>query len=221
MDKKEESAIEEEEEPWWKGPVKYIVGIFLVLIMVLWFIPAYSVRLDPEPREIPSIKGVLPTRIVVMNTTSINKKEDYGVFVKPSNPVIKSIATKIVSTACKRENIICHAKAIYYFVRDNLEYVADPVGLEYVEHPLQTINNGGGDCESGSIVLASLEEAIGVDSQLVLIRGHAYVRIRLEKAAKKYKIGDWIYLDWTCKDCDFGEIPWKNIGKKAIYLEVP
>lgn len=210
-----------EEELWWKGPIRYILGILLILLIVLWLIPAWSVRLDPTPKRIPSIEEVLPTRIVVMNVTSINKKEDYGVFVEPSNPVIKSIATKIVTLACNRENIICHAKAIYYFVRDNLEYVADPVGSEYVEHPLQTINNGGGDCESGSILLASLEEAVGVDSQLVLIQGHAYVRIRLDEAANKYKIDDWVYLDWTCKKCDFGEIPWQNMGKEATYLEVP
>ena len=53
--------------------------------------------------------------------------------------------------------------------------------------------------------------AIGLEYELVFIPNHVFLRIKLDKALKRYKIGDWTYLDWTCKTCDFGEIPPNNM----------
>ena len=30
--------------PWYKGPIKIIIGIFLILLMILWLIPAYAIK---------------------------------------------------------------------------------------------------------------------------------------------------------------------------------
>ena len=107
------------------------------------------------------------------------------------------------------------------FVRDNIEYVSDPVAKEYIESPVELLQTRGGDCESGTLLLAALEESIGIDSEIVLIPGHAYLRIKLPSALNKYKLdGDWVYLDWTCNNCDFGEIPYKNVGRESSYLKV-
>ena len=210
----DEEIIEEE---GWPSPLKIIIGIFLVIIVILMIIPIYSVKLDPEPRDIPSIQDVLPQGVQVQKIDS----SDFKDFVMPTDPGIKQVATKVATESCNG-NKICQAKALYYFVRDNVEYVADPVGSEYWESGIEVLNSGGGDCESGSLLLASLEEAIGVDSQIVLVTGHAYLRIRLPEALKKYKLdGDWIYLDWTCESCEFGEVPWQTLSKGARYVEVP
>ena len=52
----EEQPGEKEElkEPWYKGPIKYIIMLFLVLIIILWIVPDYSIKLDPEPKTIYS-----------------------------------------------------------------------------------------------------------------------------------------------------------------------
>lgn len=213
----EEKEIEEEQEPWWKGPIKWIMAIFLVLMIVLWVFPYYSVRLDPEPKVVPKLEDVIPENIVLENKTY----SDYKGAVNPTDPVIKQIASKVSSMACDG-NKVCQAKAVYYFVRDRYSYIADPIKKEYIEDPKEFLFVGGGDCESGSIALASLMEAIGINAQLVFVTGHAYARIELPNALKRYKLDeDWVYLDWTCKDCEFGEIPWKNVKKEAVYLEVP
>ena len=212
--------FEEEEQPK-PSPLKYILAVFLALIIVLMAIPYYSVKLDPSPQYIPTIEEVLPDGVEVRNeSVRINNSYDFRLFVTPTDPKIKYTANKIVTIACE-ENIICQSKAVYYFVRDNIEYVADPQGFEYVEPNIEVLASGGGDCESGSLVLASLEEAIGVDAQLVFVANHAYVRIKLDQAPAKYKKDGWIYLDWTCKQCQFGEIPWENWEKHHSYLEVP
>jgi len=216
----EEIKEGEEQEPWYKGPIKYIIMLFLILLIVLWVFPSYSVKLDPEPKRIAKINEVLPQNFAVENRNfTLKAKKDFVTFVNPSDPIIKQIATKIATLSCDG-NIICQAKAIYYFVRDNIEYVADPVNFEYVEDPTEVLSSAGGDCESGTLLLASLMEAIGVDAELVFIPGHAFLRIRLDDALKKYKAGEWIYLDWTCKTCRFGEIPLSDKNKEMRFLGV-
>jgi len=206
----------EEKKPWYKGPIKYILAAFLVLIIIAMIVPHYAVTLDPEPQNIPALAQVLPLNMEIPANTSQNYQE----LVKPSDPIIKQIADKIASQSCK-ESKICQAKAIYYFTRDNINYVSDPIGTEYLEDPREVLATAAADCESGAILLASLQEAIGIDAQLVFIPGHAFVRIQLDKARAKYKQPDgYIYLDWACNTCEFGEIPYKNIKEEKQILEV-
>jgi len=205
----------EEKEPWYKGPIKYILAAFLILMVILWIIPIYAVRIDPEPKNIPALSEVLPANIQLENNIS----QEYTELVNPTDSIIKQIADSIAAKSCKSSNI-CQAKAIYYFTRDNINYVSDPIGEEYLEDPKEVLLTSAADCESGAILLASMMEAIGIDAQLVFIPGHAFVRIKLDKARAKYKIDDYIYLDWTCNQCTFGEIPYKNINKEKQILEV-
>ena len=213
----EEEIIEQ--EPWYKGPIKWILAVFLVLILVLMIVPRYAVKLDPEPRNIPSIdefSDMIDVEAGDQTTSLIEAIE----FVDPSDPIIKQIATKIASSSCQQSKV-CQAKALYYFVRDNIEYVGDPVKSEYIESPVEVLKNGGSDCESGTLLLAALEESIGINAEIVLVPSHAYLRIKLPEALNKYKLdGNWVYLDWTCNSCEFGEIPVKNVGRDASYLNV-
>lgn len=211
---KEETEIEQEPEPWYKGPIKIILSLFLILIIVFWYIPNYAVKLDPHPSRIPSIVEVLPNNIQLENkTVQINNRDDYLKLINPSDPIIKQTADKIAAISCEGKRI-CQAKAVYYFVRDNFDYISDPVNREYVEDPKEVLVKGGADCESGTILLANLLESIGIVTEMVFIPQHAFLRIKLPEASKRYKIDDWVYLDWTCDNCEFGEIPLKN--KKYI-----
>jgi transglutaminase-like putative cysteine protease len=100
---------------------------------------------------------------------------------------------------------------MYYFVRDNIQYVSDPYAKEYIASPLETLKTGGGDCDDGALLLAAMLESIGVNTRIVTIPGHAFVKAEMPDAPPKYKIGGWIYMDWTCRTCSFGEIPYNNI----------
>jgi len=194
--------IEEEQEPWWKGPIKYIMMIFLLLIIVMWYFPKESIKLDPSPGRIPTIGEVLPEGFSVGNRTG---GEDYDVFVL-NDPVLKQIGNKIAALSCEGSKI-CQAKAVYYFVRDNIEYVSDPFKFEYIESPYEVLYAGIADCDGHAVLLSALEGSIGINSELVFIPNHVFVRIKLTDAAKRYKNNGWIYLDPTCKNCEFGELP--------------
>jgi len=205
-----------------KKIVWLFVGLFLVMIMVLYLFPYQWITAYEEPKRITSVGQALAHGME--NDLAEPKKaissEDIKALVNPSDQKIKLTANKIVTASCK-EGTLCYSKALFYFIRDNYEYVADPQGVEYVEDPKEFLVAGGGDCESGSITLATLQEAIGIDAQLVLVFQHAYVRVKIADAPSTLKNDDWIYLDWTCQDCDFGEIPWQNWQKRATFIDVP
>ena len=209
----ESQEITEEPDPWYRGPIKIVLSLFLLLLIVMWTFSYYGGKIDPEPTRIPSKAEALPIDIILDNDTIlIVTKNDFYKAIKPEDPVIKQTADRIASISCDG-NRVCQAKAIYYFIRDNYDYISDPVNKEYIEDPKEFLKIGGADCESGTLALASLLEAIGIQAELVFIPGHALLRINLPEASKRYKINDYVYLDWTCSNCNFGEIP-LNVRKE-------
>ncbi len=114
----------------------------------------------------------------------------------------------------------------WYFVSDNFDYVIDPVNKEYVETPQESLFAGAMDCDGHAVLLAALQESIGINAELVFIPSHVFVRIQLPEASKRYKNykkdkeDHWVYLDTTCKSCSFGELPLQDTNKQQTYLEV-
>ena len=207
----------EDESRWYHGPLKLILGLFLLLILLSWLVPYYSVALDPRPKDIPSYDEIMDSFDVVVNESF--KSDNLADYVR-DDVTLRKIATKISTESCD-EGRICYAKALYYFVRDNIEYVNDPVGEDYYETGEEVLLTKGADCESGTLLLASFYESIGIDSEIVIIPGHAFLRVRLPEALSRYKKdGDYVYLDWTCSSCDFGEIPWQNVEKEKRIVYV-
>ncbi|TKJ17082.1 hypothetical protein CEE44_00925 [Candidatus Woesearchaeota archaeon B3_Woes] len=209
--------MEEEiiEEPWYKGPIKWIISLFLILLIILWFIPAYGVKIDPRPSYIPTIDEVVVSKIEVDEThhNSISLE-----LVKGSDPVIKEIADKIVVKACQNGGRVCHSKALFYFVRDNFNYVSDPTEYEYIKTAKESLVSGGGDCDDASVLLANLLDAVGIETRFVFIPRHVYLEGYLPEALNRYKTQSWVVLDATCKNCGFGEMPYQNQNKRKTYL---
>lgn len=205
----------EDKEPIWKRPVIIILSLFLVLIIVSMSIPYYSVRLDPEPEYIALIDEVVDKDIIVEEDTT----NDYLALVKPNDVVVKRAADKIISLSGCGSNKICHAKAIFYFVRDKFEYVSDPYKYEYVKSARESFVAGGGDCDDASVLLANLLEAVGIRTRFVFIPGHVYIQAYMPDALKKYRENNWVNLDATCMYCGFGEISYKSSDKEKRYLE--
>ena len=182
-----EGLEDEQRESKSRWFLKLVLGIFLLILIVLFVVPYYGVKIDPEPERIISVEEALEGR-------------EYA------KDLIKFVADKVVASACMSGNKVCHAKALFYFVRDNFRYVADPAGKEYIEKPEEFLLAGGGDCESGSLFLVALLESVGIKAEVVARGGHAFVRAYLPEVLKKYKKDGYVYLDWTCKQCGFGEL---------------
>lgn len=219
-----EELLPNEEEGKRRSPLIYILVIFLILLIVLMAVPYYAVRLDPRPSTIISLDEALQGENLDYGAVDhkIVSRSDFRRFITPEDQTVRDIAVKIVSNACKnvREKDVCNSKAIYLFVRDNIEYVSDPNKFEYGETVQEVLKTGGSDCDGLSTTMASLLEAVGVDVRLVFIPGHVYVQAKLPGAMQSYKDdGDYVSLDATCKSCDFGEIPYADNFNKE-YLAV-
>jgi len=212
----EEFSEEEEKEHWLKGPLKLIIALFLILIILLWFIPVYAIKIDPSPSHIPKISEVVLMDISPNETYFRSISKD---LVNGRDPIIKEVADRIAIDSCKSYSKICHAKAIFYFVQNNFNYVPDPTAFEYIKTAKQSLRLPAGDCDDGSVLIASLLDAVGIKSRFVFIPRHVYIQAYLPEARKKYKAeNDWVNLDVTCFNCEFGEIPYKNQESKKRYL---
>jgi hypothetical protein len=122
------------------------------------------------------------------------------------------------------------ARRIFEFVRDEIQYVYDPTGLEEVQSPETTLKLRAGDCEDQAILLSSLLSAIGFESALIFadtnndqIPDHVYSAVFIPAAPEYTKplkrkrlddgkdLHDWIPLDPSSQDSDFGVIPIQDL----------
>ena len=198
------NPLEEEKQNWF--PLKTLIAVILGFMIIAMIIPFYAIKLDPEPKKIPSIGEVVPANLDIGNYTRIYSANEYYKLMNPNDPEIKRIADRIVSYSCD-SNKICQAKALYYFTRNNIIYISDPP-YDYVKSARETLVAKGGDCDDHAVLLANLMQAIGISTEFVFVPNHVFIRIYLPEALGKYKIKgtDWINLDPTCNDCDFGQI---------------
>lgn len=201
------------------SPFGLILGLFLVLLIILLIVPYYGVKLDPNPTNIPNLSDVT---FLLGNETGTKLEsrniDDYKVLVSPNNPKVKLIADRIATQSCGSSRI-CNAKAMFYFVRDNFDYVSDPRKHEYVKDAVLSLQSEGGDCDDASVLLATLLEAVGIKTRFVFIPGHVYVEAFMPNALNKYRNEEgWVTLDATCRNCKFGDIPYSTSKSQKIYI---
>ncbi len=208
-----EEDHEEFHDPWYKGPVKVIIGLFLILILVLWLVPIYGIKQNPEPNYNPTLKEL---NVPELDIPEVNS-DKITAYVQVT-PEIKQLADKIVTLSCKETHRVCNAKAIFYFVQNNFNYLNDPLAFEYYKTPQESLNSNSGDCDDASILLSSLLQSIGFQTRFVFVPGHVYVQVKVKEAVSSYKTeDDWINIDGTCQGCKFGEVHYKYADSKKSY----
>ncbi|MFC1753556.1 transglutaminase family protein [Thermoproteota archaeon] len=206
-----EKDLEKEEESSRRSPLWIIMALGLALLIVAMVLPAKYFGQDKNPHDIPSLEDV---QDLVVLSSCVNVTTMLGC-IHPAE--VKAVANKIVVSSCP-DNKVCHAKALYYFVRDEVYYVSDPPD-EYYESAAETILTGGADCDGNAILLANLLQATGFHTRFVYVPRHTYVQMLLPSAPGRYKDdGNWINLDPTCDYCEFGEIPDSSKGVPKSYL---
>jgi|GEM_PF-622775 len=206
-----------------KNPFAYLIVGILIVIIVFMAIPYYAIKLDPEPKMIPLISDVSPYGLdkLVSENPGIRKgvRDDMLNMLMPDHPVIHNLAAKIATMSCKQDRV-CYAKAMFYFVRDNIQYVNDPPH-DFYESPFEILYARGADCDGMSILLANLLISVGMPVRFAYIPEHVYVQIKLNDAPKKYKEEDgWISLDPTCSECVFGEVPYSTLNKRKEFIYI-
>jgi len=102
-------------------------------------------------------------------------------------------------------------KLMISFVQD-MDYVADPASAgqgDYPKYPVETLVDGGGDCEDTSILMASLLESTGFNVSLLLLPNHMAVGLEVNATGAHWTLNNvtYYYLETTASAWDIGEVP--------------
>ncbi|ELZ44644.1 transglutaminase domain-containing protein [Halorubrum coriense DSM 10284] len=80
------------------------------------------------------------------------------------------------------------AAAIHQYLNENITYVPDPSTKNYVAPPEETLETGAGDCDCQAVLVASMLEAIGATTRLVLcesVSGNRHLLAEVHLASNK------------------------------------
>ena len=168
-----------------------------------------------------SISGVEKTKAFDSLTETINKILK---LINSTDPKIRELAVKIARRYPAGD--FKQARRIFEFVRDEIFYIYDPLGVEEVQTCEETLKLKSGDCEDKIILLVSLLEAIGFETCLFIadtnndgFPDHIFAGVYLPNAPEYCKpfpnkllsngknYHDWVPMDPTYEDSDFGVIP--------------
>ncbi|KPK23309.1 MAG: hypothetical protein AMJ70_03845, partial [Dehalococcoidia bacterium SG8_51_3] len=58
---------------------------------------------------------------------------------------------------------------IHNWVANNIKYVSDPFGFEYMAYPYETLESKAGDCDDYAVLLASMYESSGLDAMIAFV----------------------------------------------------
>ncbi len=194
-----------------------VIACLVAFSLIILSFQAYFYLLHSEPVEIPKLTEIKPFLDQELETPfSSHDPEEVKQVVLSIQDNIKQVANFIAAKSCRESDSVCQSKALFYFVRDEIDYVADDNFHDQLENPLTVLKTGGADCEDMAVLLIALEKAIGNKARLVFVPGHAYAQISISN----YKGGKWINLEGTCKDCQFGELPTDTGLQKKEYFEI-
>jgi len=136
-----------------------------------------------------------------------------------SDSAIRKVAAEITRN-CSTGDSVCEVSAIFNFVVTQIKYMGDPQKRDYFSNPLETLKLRIGDCDCKSILLATILESVGHETQVVLIPGHAFVRVSIAEEdidklpQSAYYIEDrgkvWVPLESTAEGAYIGWMPEKS-----------
>ncbi len=100
-------------------------------------------------------------------------------FVTPDDPAVRALAERIESIT-QYSGDRTRAEVALAVVHENVTYATDQEmhgRNDYWQYPAETLISGEGDCEDQALLLASVLEAMGIDTVLVMELGHAIVGV--------------------------------------------
>jgi hypothetical protein len=154
--------------------------------------------------------------------------------VNPGSPEVRALALQLGRRF--EAGDFKQARKIYEYVRDEIHYMRDPVPFEDIQSPEITLRRLSGDCDDQAILLCSLLLAIGFEAALLFadtdgdnFADHVYCAVYIPEAPELYKpfankkiggkdLHDWIPLDPTSEDLDFGVITFDNLEIKHAFF---
>jgi hypothetical protein len=147
-------------------------------------------------------------------------------FVTSNDPVVVDLAQKLKAIAVSQgfdqeqtENLVLSFCQGILYSNDNISEGAD----EYWRYSVETLYDETGDCEDKSVLFASVTEAMGYDSVLLLMPGHMAGGIALEGGEGTYVDSggvNYFYCETTGEGWLVGELPPDMQGEEVDVVQV-
>jgi len=107
----------------------------------------------------------------------------------------------------------------------SLPYTTDDVTTgydEYPRYPLETLVEGGGDCEDTSILACALLDSMGIEVALVNLPGHVAAGVSIDTYGTywTHEGTRYFYLETTGEGWEIGEVPEEHQGGSAVIYPV-
>jgi transglutaminase-like putative cysteine protease len=145
---------------------------------------------------------------------------EYEINIGKRDPQIRHIAAGVVRGIPPRQ-WERSADGLFHWTRDNIRYTLDPHNVELFQRANRSVDEGIGDCDDQSIVLASLLQSIGLPVRLRVIglKGsdqfqHIYVLVGLPPTGPT----KWKALDPSRPEAPGWELPANQRGRLVDYI---
>jgi len=109
----------------------------------------------------------------------------------------------------------------------SMPYTSDSITTgydEYPRYPIETLVDGGGDCEDSSILAAALLSEMGYETVLIGVSNHIALGVKssdnLPGKYYEYNGGRYYYVETTNSGHGFGEIPAKYADLPAEFFSM-
>lgn len=133
------------------------------------------------------------------------------------NLTIRNLAGGLVQ-GLRQKDFNGEIRVIHAYVRDSVRYLKDIHGVETIQTPLVTLQNGFGDCDDKATLLASMLESIGHPCRLVAVGflnpdvyQHVYVETRSGNKSA------WIPLE-TTENVPVGWSPKRVVARLRVTI---
>lgn len=150
------------------------------------------------------------TRVTLETMRSVVRK---GI----ENPAIVPIARLLVQDVPEK-NQQREADTLFYYVKDVIRYVRDPLDIEGIVWPRQVLEMQAGDCDDKVVLFATLANAIGIAARFVAIKlpgkdfySHVYAELQVNNA--------WVPYELTVQEATPGR-SFAPAGSQKMILEV-
>lgn len=130
------------------------------------------------------------------------------------NPLVRQTAVSLVEGLPQKDRV-GEVRRLHAYVRDNIRYLRDINGVETLHTPERILQQGQGDCDDKSILLASLLESIGQPTRLLAI---GFIPGKFSHVLIETRLGDsWVPLE-TTEPVDIGWFPKGVRAKMVVYV---
>ena len=157
-------------------------------------------------RTIPSGSAGVSVTLKLMRQLALDGKKDMTVRMK---------ATGLIAHL-QQKNFLGEIKALHRFVRDEIRYVRDIVGVELLQSPVKTLEFAQGDCDDKATLLAALLLSIGHPSRFVAV-GKAPGKFSHVYVETLFGNRQWLALE-TTEPVDAGWRPSGMMARRVVHI---